>query len=54
LAVSYLVWSGYFAHHYPLALIPGIVYHLTQMIMDTFVAQKFRKFSERRKIAPPT
>jgi len=37
-----------------LALIPGIVYHLTQMIMDTFVAEKFRKFSERRKIAPPT
>ena len=54
LAVSYLVWSGYFANQYPLALIPGIVYHLTQMIMDTFVAEKFRKFSERRKIAPPT
>ncbi len=54
LAVSYLVWSGYFANHYPLALVPGIVYHLTQMIMDTFVAEKFRKFSERRKIAPPT
>jgi len=25
-------------------LIPGIVYHLTQMIMDTFVAERFRKF----------
>lgn len=45
LAVSYLVWSGYFANHYPAALIPGIVYHLTQMIMDTFVAEKFRKYS---------
>jgi len=44
LAVSYLVWSGYFASQYPLALIPGIVYHLTQMIMDTFVAERFRKF----------
>jgi sodium/bile acid cotransporter 7 len=54
LAVSYLVWSGYFANHYPLALVPGIVYHLTQMIMDTFVAEKFRKFSERRKTVPPT
>jgi sodium/bile acid cotransporter 7 len=54
LAVSYLVWSGYFVHQYPLALIPGIAYHLTQMIMDTFVAEKFRKFSARRKIAPPT
>jgi hypothetical protein len=29
-----------------LALIPGIVYHLTQMIMDTFVAERFRKLSE--------
>jgi sodium/bile acid cotransporter 7 len=48
LAVSYLVWSGYFAHQYPLALIPGIVYHLMQMIMDTFVAEKFRKISQRR------
>lgn len=45
LAVSYLVWSGYFASEYPLALIPGIVYHLTQMIMDTFVAERFRKLS---------
>jgi solute carrier family 10 (sodium/bile acid cotransporter), member 7 len=45
LAVSYLVWSGYFANEYSLALIPGIVYHLTQMIMDTFVAEKFRKLS---------
>ena len=31
---------------YPLALIPGILYHLTQMIMDTFVAEKFRKLSD--------
>jgi sodium/bile acid cotransporter 7 len=46
LAVSYLVWSGYFASQYPLALIPGIVYHLTQMIMDTFVAERFRKLSQ--------
>ncbi len=46
LAVSYLVWSGYFASEYPLALIPGIVYHLIQMIMDTFVAERFRKLSE--------
>jgi sodium/bile acid cotransporter 7 len=46
LAVSYLVWSGYFASQYPLALIPGIVYHLIQMIMDTFVAERFRKLGE--------
>jgi sodium/bile acid cotransporter 7 len=36
LTVSYLVWAGYFAAAYPMALIPAIVYHLTQMIMDTF------------------
>jgi sodium/bile acid cotransporter 7 len=47
LAVSYLVWSGYFANQYPLALIPGIVYHLTQMIMDTFVAERFRRSASR-------
>jgi sodium/bile acid cotransporter 7 len=44
LAVAYLVWNGYFANQYPLALIPGIVYHLTQMIMDTFVAERFRRY----------
>lgn len=44
LAVCYLVWSGYFANQYPLALIPGIIYHLTQMIMDTFVAGRFRRY----------
>jgi sodium/bile acid cotransporter 7 len=46
LAVSYLVWSGHFASQYPLALIPGIVYHLTQMIMDTIVAERFGKLSD--------
>jgi sodium/bile acid cotransporter 7 len=53
LAVSYLVWSGYFASQYPLALLPGIVYHLAQMIMDTFVAEKFRKFSQRSSMGFP-
>jgi sodium/bile acid cotransporter 7 len=46
LAVSYLVWSGYFASQYPLALIPGIVYHLTQMIVDTMVAERFRRLGD--------
>jgi solute carrier family 10 (sodium/bile acid cotransporter), member 7 len=45
LTISYLVWNGYFAAAYPMALIPGIVYHLTQMIMDTMVAQWFRSRS---------
>ncbi len=47
LTVSYLVWAGYFALQYPLAMIPGILYHLTQMIMDTFVAEHFRKAASR-------
>ena len=42
LTVSYLVWASFFAGKYPLALIPGIAYHLIQMVMDTFVAQWFR------------
>ncbi len=47
LTISYLVWAGYFAAEYPMALIPGIAYHLTQMIMDTFVAQLFRNRVEQ-------
>ena len=51
LTISYLVWAGYFAAAYPMALIPGIAYHLTQMIMDTFVAQWFRSKMESARIA---
>ncbi|MBN1381895.1 MAG: bile acid:sodium symporter [Deltaproteobacteria bacterium] len=43
LTVSYLVWSGFFAKLFPMALIPAIAYHLTQMIMDTFVAHYFQR-----------
>ena len=50
LTISYLVWAGYFATAYPMALIPGIAYHLTQMIMDTFVAQWFRNKMESSRI----
>ena len=49
LTVSYLVWAGFFAQAYPMALVPGIAYHLTQMIMDTMVAQKFRQSALRRE-----
>ncbi len=42
LTVSYLVWAGYFAIQYPMALIPGIGYHLTQTVMDSIVAERFR------------
>ena len=46
LTISYLVWAGYFATDYPMALIPPIAYHLTQMIMDTIIAHKFRRKAE--------
>jgi solute carrier family 10 (sodium/bile acid cotransporter), member 7 len=49
LTVSYLVWAGYFAHAFPLAMVPGIIYHLVQMVMDTVVAQWFRKEAERAR-----
>jgi len=47
LTVSYIVWAGYFAADFPMALIPAIGYHLTQMIMDSIVAQRFRLSAER-------
>ena len=55
LTISYLIWAGYFASTYPLALIPAIAYHLTQMVLDTFVAQWFRRkaeFAATQKTAP--
>ncbi|MGD9331998.1 MAG: bile acid:sodium symporter [Desulfobacterales bacterium] len=47
LTVSYIVWSGHFAGLYPMALIPAIAYHITQSILDTLVAQRFREHTER-------
>ena len=46
LTISYLVWAGYFAQAFPLAMVPGIAYHLVQMVMDVFVAGWFRKRAE--------
>ncbi len=47
LTIPYLVWSGYFAITYPVALIPAIGYHLVQMIMDTVVAERFKQAAEK-------
>jgi len=47
LTVSYIVWSGHFAGLYPMALIPAIAYHITQSILDTLVAHRFRDSAER-------
>ncbi len=52
LTVSYLVWAGYFAEAFPMALIPGIAYHLTQMIGGTVVAHRFREKAETIKRPP--
>jgi sodium/bile acid cotransporter 7 len=49
LPVSYLAWAGSFVARYPLVLIPGIIYHLTQIVMDTLVAERFKKLNLRHK-----
>lgn len=43
LTISYIVWAGHFAALYPMALIPAIAYHITQSIMDTLIAHRFRE-----------
>jgi sodium/bile acid cotransporter 7 len=52
LTVSYVVWAGYFAAQYPMALIPAIGYHLTQTIMDSILAQRFRLAADRAARPP--
>ncbi len=42
LAVSYIVWAGYFAADYPAALVPAITGQLVQMVIGTLVANYFR------------
>ena len=54
LTVSYIVWAGHFATLYPMALIPAIAYHITQSIMDTLVAHRFRERMERDHTSAPT
>jgi len=53
LTVSYIVWSGHFAALFPMALIPAIAYHITQSIMDTLVAHRFRERMERDRASAP-
>lgn len=42
LAVSYIIWAGYFAADFPTAFVPAIVCQLTQMVLGTVVANYFR------------
>lgn len=46
LTIAYIVWAGYFSTSFPVAMIPPIIYHLTQMIMDTILAHRFRAAAE--------
>lgn len=47
MAVSYLVWAGYFAADYPAAFVPAIICQLTQMTIGTMVADYFRRTNRR-------
>ena len=47
LTVSYVVWADYFAAAFPMALIPGIGYHLTQSVMDSVIADRLRERADR-------
>ena len=47
LTISYIVWAEHFYQSHPMALIPPIVYHLTQSIVDTWVAHRFRQLAEK-------
>ena len=48
LTVSYLVWKGFFATLYPAALVPVIAHHISQMLLDTLVAERFGSRSEKQ------
>jgi sodium/bile acid cotransporter 7 len=52
LTISYLVWAEHFYLSHPMALIPPIVYHLTQSIMDTWVAHRFRRLAKKIESTP--
>jgi len=47
ITISFIVWSGYFSG-YAMAMIPAIVYHITQIVADTFVAHRFRNAIRRQ------
>jgi solute carrier family 10 (sodium/bile acid cotransporter), member 7 len=54
LTISYVVWAGYFSTAFPLGMVPGIAYHLVQMVMDTFVAQGFKNAAQKRAAQSPS
>ena len=37
IVLSFIIWAGFFATTFPLAMIPTICYHLTQSIGDTYL-----------------
>jgi predicted Na+-dependent transporter len=48
MVITFIVWAGFFAQAFPMAMLPGITYHLTQMFMGTLVASTFRKRAQQK------
>lgn len=42
LPVAVFLFDSYFKDSYPLAIVPIVVYHVGQLIVDTFIAEHFR------------
>ena len=44
---------AYFGGEYPMSILPMVVYHVTQLVIDTFVAQRFARRAESAKAESP-
>jgi len=42
LTVGYIIWLSCFAQTFPLALLPIIAYHLTQLVLDSLLAHRYQ------------
>jgi sodium/bile acid cotransporter 7 len=42
LPVALLLFERYFKNDYPLAVVPVVLYHVGQLVVDTFIAERFR------------
>lgn len=43
LPIVIVIWSSFFAEHFPMAIIPPVIFHISQIYMDTFIASKWKK-----------
>ena len=46
IAIATVIWLGYMAEDYPMALIPVMFYHFLQLVIDTVVARRCRAAME--------